>query len=389
MNQDFVQELSMIGELARDFSIKELDKEREEHDRYPFSPLFTDVIEKAFEAGFFSIFLPGDMGGMKQGLRALSLLVMRLGSSDPSLSGILITNALAQAILIEAGERDILAGKISAAKSPRECLIAVPAYINPVETKLSMTYKKDSSGYRLSGSMPYVVLGGISSAALVPAENPGVKGVSYFLFNLDESAIKKSEPVTSLGLRACPAVDLTCNDVPARLVGNEGEGDVYFKRAGDLISISASAVALGIMKGSFETALSYTKERFQGGREIIGWSEVRMILAEMATSLYTSRLALAGAIKGAEEKPPDWELSSRAAALFITDAAARLTTDGIQLLGGNGYMSDYGQEKRFRDAKQIQSFLGVFPMRKLGLVEELLRKDNGDGTVTENYLLGL
>ncbi len=38
---------------------------------------------------------------------------------------------------------------------------------------------------------------------------------------------------------------------------------------------------------------------------------------------------------------------------FKTELACELVNDGVQLLGGNGYMKDYGQEKRYRDARQV------------------------------------
>ena len=52
--------------------------------------------------------------------------------------------------------------------------------------------------------------------------------------------------------------------------------------------------------------------------------------------------------------------------------AADATTDGIQLLGGYGYMKDYGQEKRFRDAKQIQVLMGLNPMLRLKYVKRII-----------------
>ncbi|MBN1470421.1 MAG: acyl-CoA dehydrogenase, partial [Syntrophaceae bacterium] len=64
---------------------------------------------------------------------------------------------------------------------------------------------------------------------------------------------------------------------------------------------------------------------------------------------------------------------SRAAALHLSELACKLTTDGIQCLGGNGYMKDYGQEKRFRDAKHVQAFLGLAPMKKLRIVETIVK----------------
>jgi alkylation response protein AidB-like acyl-CoA dehydrogenase len=58
---------------------------------------------------------------------------------------------------------------------------------------------------------------------------------------------------------------------------------------------------------------------------------------------------------------------------LLSELAGKLTTDGVQVLGDNGYMKDYGQENRFRDAKHLQAFLGLAPLRKLGLVKSLIK----------------
>ena len=63
-----------------------------------------------------------------------------------------------------------------------------------------------------------------------------------------------------------------------------------------------------------------------------------------------------------------WQTRSRAAALLIQEMACEVTTDGIQVLGGAGYMKDFGQEKRFRDAKHIQALLGIAPLKKITLL---------------------
>lgn len=60
----------------------------------------------------------------------------------------------------------------------------------------------------------------------------------------------------------------------------------------------------------------------------------------------------------------------QAAAIHVLSAACDLTTNGVQVLGGVGYMKDFGQEKRMRDAKQVQALLGIFPLKKLKYLEK-------------------
>jgi len=125
------------------------------------------------------------------------------------------------------------------------------------------------------------------------------------------------------------------------------------------------------MKGSLKEAMDYAKEREQGGWTIVNWSEVRMILANMTVKSKAVDMCVAGTCQGIEAGIPDWGVYSMAAAIHVHEMACEVVTDGIQVLGGNGYMKDYGQEKRYRDARQVQALLGLVPLRKLSLIREI------------------
>lgn len=160
--------------------------------------------------------------------------------------------------------------------------------------------------------------------------------------------------------------------VEGKLVGEEGKGAQYFDMASDRMHAAVAAIQCGIMKGSFNEALDYSQQRCQGGKEIINWSGLRMILGQMAVQVKIAEMVVSEAALAVENQEPQWNLYSKAAALHLSELACKLTTDGIQVLGGNGYMKDYGQEKRFRDAKHVQAFLGLAPMRKLGMIKSIV-----------------
>jgi alkylation response protein AidB-like acyl-CoA dehydrogenase len=226
----------------------------------------------------------------------------------------------------------------------------------------------------LNGPLEYLVLGALAGQALIPAKISGQEGFSLFLVKIAQNGITKSGPVASLGLHACPAVDISFNAVTAEIVGAKGRGQQYYEAAADRFSVAAAAISSGIMKGAFQEAHAYSAERFQGGRAIIDWSMLRMILADMAVKVEIADMAVTQACRALAEASPRASLQARAAALHVQELSTSLTTDGIQVLGGYGYMKDFGQEKRFRDAKQAQSLLGLFPMKKLKYIE-YLRKE--------------
>jgi alkylation response protein AidB-like acyl-CoA dehydrogenase len=365
--------MEMLKELADDFAAKELVEDREENDRYPFSPFFEQVVEKADEVGFFSLTLPEELGGGGMGVGALALVLDALAQADASLGGIVFANALAQEVCLQAGEGKAMAVP-DGTRAARDCLLAFPAYDDPRHTGITLEAAKKGRGYALTGSIDYVALASLGSRALLPAGAGGKDGASFFLAATGDAGMSLSDPVFSLGLHACPACDLALRGVEARLVGEEGRGGYYFAAACDRMLVAAAALATGVLKGSVREALDYARQRRQGGREIVNWSEVRMILADMAIAAQSADLLVEGACRAVDGREPGWEQYAGAAAIKAMDMACDATTDGIQLLGGNGYMVEYHQEKRFRDAQQIQALLGLAPVKKLDYVKRIIEE---------------
>jgi alkylation response protein AidB-like acyl-CoA dehydrogenase len=248
----------------------------------------------------------------------------------------------------------------------------LPVFNNPSEVRHLAQAHWGHGRCTLNGRMEYLVLGGTAQHALVPVQTAGASGFSYVLVNMETTGVRRSEPILSLGLHACPAVDLTLSEAAGEPVGETGRGEECFERAVDRLSVAAAAASCGVIKGSFRAALDYARQRMQGGREIVNWSEVRMILSSMAVRGKTAEMLVRQAARAVDGEEPGWELASRAAALAVQEEAAEVTCDGIQLLGGNGYMQDYGQEKRFRDAKQLQALLGMVPLRRLRYIRRIV-----------------
>lgn len=370
MLTSFKSEWKPFGELAGSFATRELAGKTEEHDRYPFGGFFHDVLNKAYEVGFLGIVLPEELGGIGGGIGPLCTVLDTICRTDSSLGGIIFTNALAQEAMLAAGARD-LAGKVfSRVSTAEDFLVAFPSYTHPSHQDNLPEYTRSGRGYILTGSAEFLVLGGLAHKAIIPARTGTGQPFSFFLVDLDQKGVKKSDPIFTLGLHACPAVDVVLQGAKARLIGAEGQGNAYFEQISADMHVAAAAMNAGIMKGSLGDALSYSRERFQGGREIIGWSEVAMLLAGMAVKTNVADMCVAQACQALEQGGARWSSHCVASALHIHDMACETVNDGIQVLGGNGYMKDYGQEKRFRDARQVQALLGSVPVRKMALIRE-------------------
>jgi len=368
----FPEELQAMSDLAENFALKELVAKREENDHYPFGDFFTKTIKNASKIGFYSVNLPAKYGGIGMSNSALASILEKISLSDASMAGIIFTNAAAIEIINQASlytDCDAVY-KILSAEEALPIAFSSFTGIGEMENPVA-----DKEG-KISGRISFLCLGEVSRYAVIPAAELTQSGkISYYLLDLNEKGIEKSEPVYSLGFHACPGVDIAMNNVPATLIGNARDGGKYFNAMQSQLSVGAAAISLGILKGSFIEALQYTKDRFQGGRQIIDWSEVRMILANMVIEALVAQSALASACSDLENDIAGWEKTARATAIHIGEMACRTTVDGVQLLGGNGYMKDYGQEKRMRDANQAQCLLGMIQIRKMDLIDMIIKEN--------------
>ena len=366
------KELKLLDKAANEFARKELAPGREENDKFPFGPFFDAILEKAYDLDFFHSILPEKFGGIEQGISSLCIVLENICQEDSSLGGIILTTCAAHEILLAAESGDLLKTITDKTENVNDFLIALPLFNDPLDATPDVTAEKKDEGYILNGTQEYLVLGDMAGHAIVPATIRSFDGFSFFLVDLKETGLQKSKPVFSLGLHACPAIDMSLNNVSAVLVGEENRGDVYFKKMAAKLSVAVAAMALGIMKGSLKEAFAYTQKRSQGGRTIINWSELQMILAQMALDMKNAEMTVSRACQAMEGNETGWEACSTAAAIKTQEMACNLATDGIQVMGGVGYMKDFGQEKRFRDAKHIQALFGMTPRKKLKYLQSIL-----------------
>jgi len=371
LNDTLCDERLAFAELARDLANKKLLEGIEENDRYPFGPLFAEAIKDAAVVGFYGVNLASEHGGVDMNAGMVAVILEQLSLVDSSLAGVVFTNAAALEIIRQASLESDCSSLYAGISSLGTAPLAFQSFSGPREIDMPQA----DGGGRVSGKARYLVLGNIADYAVIPAAQAGASGFSWYLVDLNDESIAKSKPIVSLGLHACPAVDISLRDTPCTLIGGPGCGLKYFDAMADGMSLCAAAMSLGVMKGSFQSALDYTADRYQGGRQIIDWPQVRMMLANMAIESKTGDALFSRARQEMENECQRWGFTARAAAVHIGELAVKSTADGIQLFGGNGYMKDYPQEKRFRDARQSQCLLGMAALKKIHYIADYIEEN--------------
>jgi alkylation response protein AidB-like acyl-CoA dehydrogenase len=237
---------------------------------------------------------------------------------------------------------------------------------------------RDGNGYVLSGSKYWITNAGISDTYTVFAKtdpDAGHRGISCFLVEAEWGvAVAKHED--KMGLRGSPTGEIVLDDirVPSEnLVGEEGAGFAIAMHSLDRNRPIIGAQAVGIAQGAIDCAAAYMKERRAFGSPISELQGLRFMLADMAIQNEAAR-ALVYRSCAMVDDDPTHELSSigAMAKCFATDTAMSVTTDAVQLLGGNGYTKDFPVERFMRDAKITQIYEGTNQIQRVVVSKSLL-----------------
>ena len=364
------EEQRLIQESVAKLADKEYAPHAEVLNHYPDCELPSRFVESLAELGLFDLLLPADSGGGDGDLQTLSTALETLSEKLAAPAGILFAHSFAQQLAINGGDKRS-AERLAGNGTPT--LLAYPIYDEPGDCASSVICRKDGKNLILEGTCELVVNAPIANLLVLPVYQESKEhGCSIALIEPDRQGVEIGESLLTLGLRGCPTADVTLRGVEVS-AGELIPGACELTREmARRFRGPASAICAGITGSSLRTASGYAQERYQAGCNIIEHQQVRSMLADMLADYQSACDAADKLSSGATIS------ESAAATLFVRSkkGAARACTDGVQLLGGYGYMEDYGQERRMRDAKQAQCLLGrTDPLRQDAVADWLTHEE--------------
>jgi alkylation response protein AidB-like acyl-CoA dehydrogenase len=203
----------------------------------------------------------------------------------------------------------------------------------------------------------------------------GAAGISCLLADADTPGLLPQKPERTMGLTSSAPAQVVFDGarLPGdRLVGAEGGGFAIAMEALDAGRLGIAACAVGLAQAAVDYAAAYARERAQFGKPIAEFQGLGFLLADMATQVSAARALLLSAARLKDAGRP-FSVEAAKAKLFATDAAMKVTTDAVQVLGGYGFVRDHPVERWFREAKVLQIVEGTNQIQRLVISRSLTR----------------
>ena len=363
--------------LTRDIAISELAPrvvKAEADERFP-----AEVFAVLGAAGLLSLPYPEELGGGGQPYEVYLQVLEELGARWAAVAVAVSVHGLSCFPLATFGTPaqqqrwlpEMLAGNQLGAYSLSEAQAGSDA------AALACKAERTEQGWSITGSKAWVTSGGKADFyTLFARTGPDPSGgVSCFLTPGELAGLSFGAPEDKMGLRAVPTTSAHWDGAELaadRLIGAEGQGLPIAFAALDSGRLAIAAVAVGLAQGALDDAVAYAKERATFGKRIIDHQGLGFVLADMAAAVGSARATYLDAARRRDAGRP-YSSQASIAKLIATDAAMKVTTDAVQVLGGYGYTRDFPLERYMREAKIMQIFEGTNQIQRLVIARHLAR----------------
>ncbi len=231
----------------------------------------------------------------------------------------------------------------------------------------------------LNGVKHFITNGDIARVITVIARTgraaAGKKHVSAFLVEREFPGFRVARIQDTMGLGGSHIAELTFEDceVPdVNLLGEEGQGLAGALGALSEGRIGIAARCVGAMERLLDLSIAYAKQRVQFGRPIAEFQAVQHMLADLSMDVDTARL-LTYETAWRLDRGRDARSQASKAKLFASEALGRVADRAVQIHGGYGYVSEFGIEKFYRDARITRIYEGTSEIQRQIIAKALLR----------------
>jgi isovaleryl-CoA dehydrogenase len=312
-----------------------------------------EIYSKMAELGWLGVTIDEADGGSGGGMLDACLFMEETSRGLAPINGYATTLIVAGAVQrfgSDEQRREILGGIASG--SVEAIAMTEPEAGSDVGS-LTTTAERVDGGFVLNGQKVFCSNAHISDHVLVVCRT--TKGESKhdgltMIFVPTDNPKMEITPIDTLGGRETNHLYLTDCEAPSDAVLGEVDRAWMQLMAGlNVERLILAATMLGLGQRAFNDALAYVKERHQFGKPIGSFQALQHRLADLATELEAARL-MTYWVATKVDSDPDRMLPREASMvkLKVTETAQRAALEGMQMMGGYGYSSEYDMERLVR-----------------------------------------
>ncbi len=368
-----------IIEKYRAFTQEHIIPNAAEYDRTTEFPW--PIVKEAYKQGLMNGPIPKKFGGNGYNIFQGALASEELGAGCIGIGISIDANTLALTPLLLAANEEQqkrFYGQIIENQEVAAYCLTEPNAGSDVAGIKSTAIKKGDK-YILNGHKRFITNGEVASIhtvfALTDPER-GARSLSALVVPTDLPGIEIKPHLQKMGQRASVQNEIIYHDVevPAEnLLGSEGQGFLIAMKTFDRTRTGVAALSVGVSRAAFEKSRDWAKNRIQFGKPISSNQAIGFMLAEMATKVELARLMTWKAAWYYDQGLKTPGTLSAMAKYFASDVAMEVTTDAVQVMGGDGYSTEFGVEKMMRDAKLCQIYEGTNQVQRLVISKGILK----------------
>ncbi len=353
-----------IQELAVSFADERIAPHAITWDEQRHFPV--DVIKSSAGIGLGGICIAEDVGGSNLSRLDAVLIYDGLARACPSLAGYFSVHNMVALIIDRNGTPEQRQRWL-----PRLCtfdLLGAYCLSEPATgsdaSMLTTRAVKEGESYTLNGVKQFISGAGAADLYIVMARtgDNGSQGISAFVVEKDTPGLSFGPCEKKMGWHNQPTRQVIFDNVqiPAdHLLSSEGTGFKIAMSALDGGRLNIAACSLGGAQSAYDKALTYMAERQAFGKRLTDFQALQFRIADMATDLEVARTFLYRAAAALESKDADARTLCAMAKRYVTDTGFHVANEALQMLGGYGYLTDYGIEKIVRDLRVHQILEGT------------------------------
>ncbi len=347
-------EQRMMSEAIGDFAIEQLRPAAKDADEAQAAP--AGLLDQTIELGVVSMSVPEELGGAVTERSAVTstLITEALARGDMGLALACLAPAAVSSALTLWGDEDQQARylpEFAGENVPAAALAVLEPRPIFDPFNLDMTARESGGGYLLSGVKSLVPRAAEAELFVIAAQLEGTGPALFILESKTDGVAIEPEP--AMGLRAAATGRLVLEDVrlPSEsLLGGAGTGT--YAECVHLARIGWCALAVGASQAVLDHVVPYVNEREAFGEPISNRQAVAFNVADIAIELEGMRLATYRAASRADQNR-DFARETAVARWLCAEKGMQIGSDGVQLLGGHGYVKEHPVERWYRDLRAV------------------------------------